>query len=304
MAIPDYQTIMLPLLQCISIQQEHAIKDVRLALMDKFTLSDEEKNEMLPSGKQRTFDNRVHWAKFYLMKAGLLDATRRGYIQITKEGDDALNQNLSEINNQYLAQFNKFNQFISNSQKSKKENVEQEDNALTTPEETLEAAFEDLRNELKAELLKTVLSCSASYFEHLVVDLLVSMGYGGTKREAGKVLGQSGDEGIDGTIKEDKLGLDIIYIQAKRWQIESTIGRPEIQKFAGALQGKRAKKGIFITTTSFSKEACNYVKQIDSKIILIDGDKLTDYLIDYNVGVETMSSYIVKKIDYDYFSED
>jgi restriction system protein len=306
MTIPNYQIIMLPALSCLSDGEEHSMKSLRESLLTKFNLSDEDRVEMLPSGKQKTFDNRVHWARFYMLKAGLLEATKRGYIQITQRGMDSLSQNLDKIDNDYLSQFDEFNQF-KNAKTSvgtmPKSGVKSGDTDVT-PEESLEIAFQDLHNELKEELLKTVLNCSPSYFEHLVVDLLVGMGYGGSRKEAGKVMGQSGDEGIDGIINEDKLGLDVIYIQAKRWQEKSSVGRPEIQKFAGALQGKRAKKGIFITTTTFTKEAVKYVEQIESKIILIDGFRLTDYLIDNNVGVETVSSFDVKKINTDYFIEE
>lgn len=301
MAIPDYQSIMLPLLRFAGDNQEHSLREAIETLAEEFNLTDEEKKELLPSGQQATFDNRVGWARTYMKKAGLLETTRRGYFQINERGLNVLKDKPEKINVQFLEQFKEFIEFRKKSNNNKKEST-QEELPLETPEESLESAYQKLREGLATELLQAVLKCSPTFFERLVVDLLVKMGYGGSRKEAGQALGKSGDGGIDGIIKEDKLGLDIIYIQAKRW--EGTVGRPEIQKFAGALQGQRARKGIFLTTSGFSKEAIEYVKYIDSKIILIDGTRLSEYMIDHNVGTSPIAAYEVKRIDSDYFIEE
>ncbi|MFP4298954.1 MAG: restriction endonuclease [Spirulinaceae cyanobacterium] len=301
MTIPDYQSIMLPLLELAGDRNEHSLREAIETLADEFKLTTSERKELLPSGQQAIFDNRVGWARTYLKKAGLLETTRRGYFRINERGLNVLQNKPPKINSKFLEQFDEYLEFRTK-RNSPKQELTQEEHPLETPEESLEAAYQKLREDLAAELLQTILQCSPTFFERLVVDLLIKMGYGGSRKEAGQALGKSRDGGIDGIIKEDKLGLDIIYIQAKRW--EGTVGRPEIQKFAGALQGNRAKKGIFLTTSGFSKEATEYVKYIDSKIILIDGDRLSEYMIDYNVGASPIASYEVKRIDVDYFLEE
>ena len=303
MAIPDYQSIMLPLLQLAADQQEHALRETIDALADDFNLTDEDRNELLPSGRQATFHNRVGWARTYLKKAGLLKSTRRGYYQITERGLSVLAEKPTAISAKFLKQFPEFQEFQSASKKAVPNNgPEEEEESKQTPEEILEQAVQSLNDSLAADLVQTIKECSPSFFEQLVVDLLVTMGYGGTRKDAGQTVGRSGDGGIDGIIKEDRLGLDVIYIQAKRW--ENPVGRPEIQKFAGALQGMRAKKGIFITTSSFTKEAWDYVSRIDSKIILINGHKLAAFMIEHNVGVSPAMTYVVKRIDTDYFADE
>lgn len=301
MAIPDYQSIMLPLLKFASDQKEHSINEAIKFLADQFNLSQDERKELLPSGQQEVFVNRVGWARTYLKKSGLLEAPRRGIIKINARGKKILDSNPNEINNKLLSQFDEFKQFKT---RRRKQNNDQDEIAvqIKTPEEAFESAYENLRNELANDILDHLKKCDPSLFEKIVIEVLVKMGYGGTLRDAGKAIGKSGDEGIDGIIKEDRLGLDIIYVQAKRW--DGNIGRPEIQKFAGALQGQRAKKGIFITTSNFSKDAIDFVSKIDSKIILIDGEQLSEYMIDFNVGVTTTSTYELKKIDSDYFLEE
>lgn len=300
MAVPDYQSIMLPLLQFAGDKQEHSLRETIEALADHFSLSSEERKQLLPSGRQATFDNRVGWARTYLAKSDLLQVTRRGYYCISERGLKVLQQKPQKIDNQFLRQYPEFLAFQSkNSQIA--ETDETMDDASQTPEEVMEEAYQQIRQDLASELLETVQGFSPAFFEKLVVDLLVKMGYGGTRKEAGKAVGSSGDEGIDGIINEDRLGLDVVYIQAKKWQ--DTVTRPEIQKFAGALQGQRAKKGIFITTSTFSQGARDYVSRIDSKIILIDGEILTQLMIDYNVGVNVVASYELKRIDLDYFTE-
>ena len=302
MAIPDYQSIMLPLLEYIRDQKEHSLRQTISGLADYFGLSKDERRELLPSGQQAILDNRVAWAKTYLKKAGLLEATRRGFFKISDRGLSVLQQNPTKIDNRFLDRFEEFQSFRSKKNSEKSDTLQSEDDKEQTPEEALENAYQNLRNELATELLTRLKSSPPALFEKTVVDLLVKMGYGGSRKDAGKAIGKSSDEGIDGIIKEDRLGLDAIYIQAKRW--ENTVGRPEIQKFAGALQGQRARKGIFITTSEFSREAHDYVSKIDTKIVLIDGEQLTQYMIDFDLAVTPVSKYEVKRIDSDYFIEE
>lgn len=295
MAIPDYQTVMLPLLKYVGDGEEHSLRDTIEALAERFQLSPEERKELLPSGQQATFDNRVGWARTYMKKAGLVETTRRGHFRITERGKEALREDPATINVVFLERYPEFIEF----RQARRERNDKIHEAILaqeqTPEESLEAAYQKLRDGLATELLQTVMQCSPTFFERLVIDLLVKMGYGGSRKEAGQAVGRTSDGGIDGIIKEDRLGLDIIYIQAKRW--ESTVGRPEIQKFAGALQGQRARKGIFITSSNFTKEATEYVSMIDSKIILIGGTQLANLMIDHGVGVSPMAVYEVKRID-------
>jgi len=303
MPIPDYQTLMLPLLRQVADQHEYKFRDLIEALATEFQLSEAERKEMLASGQQPIFDNRVGWARTYLKKAGLLDSTRRGYLTISPQGVTALKQNPARIDVKFLRQFPTFLEFHSagRSYNEEEPNIEP---SIQTPEELLDQAYQRIRKDLAAELLSKVLELSPAFFERLVVELLVKMGYGGSIQDAGKAVGRSGDEGIDGTIKEDKLGLDIIYIQAKRWKPGNVVGRPEIQKFVGALAGQGAKKGIFITTSSFTREALDYSPRNETKIVLIDGEYLAQLMIDYNLGCATDQVYEVKKVDGDYFGEE
>lgn len=305
MAIPAFQSCMLPLLRFAADGQEHQLKVAVEHLAREFKLTEQELNEFLPSGQQPVFINRLGWARSYMKKAGFLVYPRRGYFQITELGQTVLKENPPEINIKYMEKFPEFQEFWGK-YRSKKDSGEEAPAIVEpdmapgqTPHEALESAYERLRSEIAAELLQTLRASDPSLFENIVVELLVKMGYGGSRKDAGKAIGRSGDEGIDGVIKEDHLGLDSIYIQAKRW--EATVGRPEIQKFAGALQGQRARKGIFITTSEFSREAQDYVSRIDSKIVLIDGKSLARLMIDFNVGVTSVATYEVKKIDSDYF---
>ena len=306
MAIPDYQTLMLPVLKVASDRKEHKFRDAVELLADEFSLSSEERNELLPSGNQPLFNNRVGWARSYLKQAGLLAAPKRGFFTITERGLELLATNPSEINTETLSQYPEFLEFRNRRKPSKEmgDSGESEKAAesLHTPEDALASAYQKLRKSLESELLTIVKEASPSFFEKLVVDLLVNMGYGGNRQDAGKALGKSGDGGIDGIINEDRLGLDVIFIQAKRW--EGPVGRPEIQKFAGALQGQRAKKGVFITSSSFTKAAEEYVSLIDTRIILIDGERLGRLMVDHNVGVSTVGKYEVKKVDSDYFDNE
>lgn len=303
MPIPDYQSCMLPLLRYASDASEHTLKEAVAALAAEFRLTEEEKREHLPSGQQTVILNRVSWARTYLKKAGLLSSPRRGCLLITECGQSVLRKNPPAIDVSFLEQFPQFIEFKA-LRHEKAEASPVVASTLSrdvgkTPDEALEAAYNRLRSELAAEILTTIKVSEPALFEEIVVDLLVKMGYGGSRLDAGQAIGRSGDEGIDGIIKEDRLGLDVIYVQAKRWA--ATVGRPEIQKFAGALDGQRAKKGIFITTSDFSKDAEKYVLQIDKKIILIDGQAMAGHMIDFGVGVIPVSTYEVKKIDLDYF---
>ncbi len=304
--IPDYQSLMLPLLKLVSDGKEHKYRDLIESLAIEFKISEDERKELLASGNQAVFDNRVGWAKTYLKKAGLLDSPKRAIFIITQTGIDTLNKKPSRVDAKYLRQFPAFIEF----QNASRNGNEIEDDISTvilneqTPEESLDVAYQRIRKSLAAELLNKVIELSPAFFERLVVELLVKMGYGGSIKDAGKAMGRSGDEGIDGTIKEDKLGLDIIYIQAKRWKPGNVVGRPEIQKFVGALAGQGAKKGIFITTSNFTKDALEYMPRNETKIVLIDGVQLTQLMIDYNLGCTTQQVYEIKKIDGDYFGEE
>lgn len=302
--IPDFQTLMLPVLKEVSDGQEHKICDVVNSLAKKFSLGDEELTIMISSGTQSVFYNRISWAKTHLKKARLIESETKGTIKITERGKQVLQEKPTRIDIKFLKKFDEFVEFRtkSNSKKEKPEIETDYDNQ--TPEELIETAFQDFQKSLAEDLLEKIRNVSPSFFEKLVVALLVKMGYGGSIKDAGKAVGKTGDEGIDGIIKEDKLGLDVIYVQAKRWKENNIIGRPEIQKFVGALAGQGAKKGIFITASSFSKEALEYKPMNDTKVILIDGMELANYMIEYNLGVAPLHNYELKKIDSDYFDEE
>ncbi|NET57593.1 MAG: restriction endonuclease [Symploca sp. SIO2E6] len=302
MSIPDYQSIMLPLLCFASDEKEHSLREAIDALAKKFTLSQQERKELLPSGRQSTFDNRVGWARTYLTKAGLLQTTRRGYFRISQRGLKVRQSNLKKVDDNFLSQFPEFVEFKYPKRRLSEDTNELESNSASTPEEVLEIAIKRVNQNLVSELLQIIKTCSPAFFEKLVIDLLVKMGYGGTRQDAARQVGGSGDGGIDGIIKEDPLGLDVVYIQAKLW--EYPVGRPEIQKFVGALQGVRARKGVFMTTSTFTREAQEYIRLIDSKIVLIDGETLAQFMIEHNVGVNPVASYEVKRIDSDYFTDE
>ncbi|WP_445626882.1 restriction endonuclease [Nostoc sp. DSM 114167] len=302
MAIPDYQKIMLPLLKYALDGQEHSIREAIGALADQFNLSEDERKELLPSGQQPLFDNRVGWARTYLKKAGLLATPKRGYFEITEQGINVTRQSLQEIDVQFLSQFSEFINFKSSKKQDNKINPDFDEISEKTPQESIELGYQKIRNELEIDLINRIKTISSDFFEIIVIDLLIKMGYGGSRRDAGKAIGKSRDGGIDGIIKEDKLGLDVVYIQAKRWDA-NVISRPEIQKFVGALYGQRAKKGVFITTSKFTQDAKNYVADIDIKVVLIDGQELAQLMIDNNIGVSIVSVYEIKKIDSDYFTD-
>ena len=298
--IPDFQSLMLPLLRYAADGKEYSLREAIEALADEFHLSDAERRELLPSGSQSAFDNRVGWSRTYLKKAGLLSSPRRSYFQITSRGQEVLASNPARINIGFLRQFPEFLEFQRGQSKDSEVSIA-DGTELITPEESIESAYQRARATLAADLLQTIKDCSPDFFERLVVDLLVRMGYGGTRKDAGRAIGRSGDGGIDGIINEDRLGLDVVYIQAKRWD-STSVGRPEIQKFAGALQGQRARKGIFLTTSTFSKDAQEFVSRIESKIVLMDGETIAQLMIDYGVGVNTVATYELKRVDSDYFT--
>ncbi|MFP3042117.1 restriction endonuclease [Treponema primitia] len=303
MYIPDFQSIMLPLLEIASDKKNHEFRDVIEILTKRFKLTDEQKQELLPSGKQPIFENRTGWAKTHLKKAGLLNYPKRGCIEITERGISVLEEKPEKIDMKFLKRFDEYNEFLNLTNQNKTEDETIHDIENHTPEELIETAFQNIKRTLADEILEKIRNVTPTFFERLVVDLLVKMGYGGSIKDAGKAIGKTNDEGIDGTIKEDKLGLDIIYIQAKRWKEGNVVGRPEIQKFVGALAGQGAKKGIFITASSFSKEALEYAPKNETKIIMIDGIQLAELMIEYNVGVSNQQIYEIKKMDSDYFGE-
>lgn len=304
MAIPDYQSVMLPLMRFSADGKEHRVREAIEHLAAEFRLSDQERAELLPSGSTTVFENRVGWARTYLKQAGLLRSQKRGVFQITDVGQALLAENPVRIDTALLERYEPFRAF--KARRRAKDPVAESTDGSTegadsdlTPEDALAAAYKKLRRDLEAELLEQVKTSSPAFFERLVVDLLVAMGYGGSRQDAGKAIGRGRDEGIDGIIKEDRLGLDTIYIQAKRW--EGVVGRPEIQKFAGALQGQRAHKGVFLTTSSFTRDAEEYAGNITSRIILIDGETLAGLMVDHNVGVSRVGMYELKRLDSDYF---
>lgn len=298
--IPDYQLIMLPLLKVLEDRQEHTLRELIETLSEQFNLTNEEQKELLPSGKQARFDNRVGWARTHLKKAGLLESTGRGRFWITQQGLELLITNPQDITSKTLEKYPGYLEFINRLPQSSPTELTKDTELEQTPEELIELGYQTLQEQLEQEILKIIKVRSARFFEKVVLDLLIAMGYGGSRADAGKAVGQTGDGGIDGIIKEDRLGLDIIYLQAKRW--EGTVGRPIVQAFAGSLEGFRAKRGVLITTSKFSKEAQDYVNRIEKRIILIDGEELAKLMIEYDVGVGESARYVIKKLDQDYFN--
>ena len=303
--IPKYEEIMLPFLKYLADGKEHGLSETHDALAEQFKLNDDELRELLPSGRQPVFRNRVGWARTYLKKAGLVTSPKRAHFRISDNGLSLLKENPNEITSKFLTRYDDFVEFQS-IKKDKKDNgsllqPHLVDNADQTPEESLEYAYQKLHSELSKEVLDIVKSCSPAFFEKIVIDLLITMGYGGSRKDAGQAMGKSGDGGIDGIINEDKLGLDVIYLQAKRW--DNAVPVKEIRDFTGALASKKAKKGIFITTSSFPNSVYEFVGQVEYKIILIDGERLANLMIEHSIGLSTVNTYHVKTIDSDYFEE-
>lgn len=300
MAVPDFQSWLLPLLTRLADGEIHRMSDLYEQLAEDLNLSDADRSERLPSGAQQTYMNRIAWARTYLKKAGLVQAPGRSQVQITDRGRDTLSESHTRLTTAYLKKFPEFQEFHS---VKPRPNLTAEDPQSNgdedTPQESLERVYQQLQNELAIDLLDRVKQSPPSFFEKLVVDLLVAMGYGGSREGAGRTVGKSGDGGIDGVINEDRLGLDVVYLQAKRW--EGSVGRPVVQAFAGSLEGVRANKGVLITTSTFTTDATIYVQQISKKIVLIDGKQLAKYMIQHGVGVDVEVRYDVKRIDNDYF---
>lgn len=303
MTVPGFQDFMYPFLKQLEDGKEYKLQDLYVLLAKHFNLTEEDIAEKLPSGKQTLLENRIGWARTYLKKSGLIKVVRRAVFKITEEGLKVINDpNLKRIDRKFLTRYESFNEFINNTSHNKKAPKES-DEGEQTPLELIDYNYNILKNELQELLLEKILECSPAFFEHLIVDLIVAMGYGGSVNDAGRAIGKTGDEGIDGIIKEDVLGLDMIYLQAKRWKVDSTVSRPDIQGFVGSLVGKKASKGIFITTAKFSKEARNYAESIDKRVILIDGKELTHLMFKYNVGVSDENTFTIKKVDLDFFEE-
>lgn len=301
MAVPDYETLMLPVIKHLADGKPHKRPEVTRAMADEFQLSEDERKQLLPSGKVTVIGGRTGWAMTYLKQAGVLQTPTRGVYVLADRGRNLLTEAPDLVDAKYLERFPEFIEFR-NRRHTSKGTGKVPGQPERPAEEVLEEAYDILRKELQAEILQRVKSASPEFFEQLVVELLVSMGYGGSLKDAGKAVGRSGDEGIDGIVKEDRLGLDVIYLQAKRW--ENVVSRPEIQKFAGALQGHRAKKGVFITTSTFSQEAKTYSANIDNKIVLIDGHQLAELMFEHNLGLSTEQLYEVKRIDGDFFTDE
>lgn len=298
--IPDFQSIMLPLLKSFKESEIKSSKELRFNMVNHFNITEEEQKEKIPSGKQFTYSNRIAWAISYLKMAELIFSPKRGSYRITEEGVNVLKSPPEKITISFLKQFENFSK---NRNPERDESIEQDEKITEkTPDELIEIGYKQIKNELSLQLLNQIKDDSPYFFEKLVLDLLLKMGYGGSEIDNGELTQKGSDEGIDGIIKEDRLGLDKIYIQAKKW--ENNVGRPEIQKFVGALQGKRAKKGIFITNSTFSKDAYDYAQNLDVAVLLIDGKKLAEYMIENELGVTLKQNYKIFNVDTDYFNED
>lgn len=306
MPVPDYQQFMLPLLRVVAERGPIKASDYYAAVADATSLTTEDREQLLPSGTQAAYKNRIGWAGTYLVKAGLLERPKRGFLDITPLGRQVLSSTPSRIDNEVLREYESFREFESLSGTRSNHAAPSwpptDDVDGLSPDEQLLVSYRQLRRSLADDLLTLVKAAPPAFFEQLVVDLLVRMGYGGSLDDAGKAIGKSGDGGIDGIIKEDRLGLDFVYIQAKRW--DGVVGRPQIQGFAGSLEGQRARKGVFITTSSFTDNARDYVKFIEKRIVLIDGAELASLMLDYGIGVTDVATYKVQRIDPTYFGEE
>ena len=303
MAVPDYQTLMLPVLR-FGASGEVSVRECIERLAEEFRLTDQERDELLPSGRQTTFANRIHWARTYLSKAGLLENTKRGHFKITPRGKGILDQKIIKITNEFLTQFEEFNQFRAKRNKDNEASSEKAMASEATPEEQLETALEEIENWLWADLLDRVVATAPTFFERIVVDLMLAMGYGGSRPAAGRRLGRTGDGGIDGIINEDTLGLDVIYLQAKRYSLGSAIGVEKVREFAGSLIERGATKGVFVTTSHFAKGAIEFAERIPQRLILIDGERLTALMIRHGVGVRTVRQIEFRRTDTDYFEDE
>lgn len=309
MALPDLQDLMLPVLRAFLDGNEHATRDVRTHVTEVLGLTEAEASERVPSGRQTRMANRVAWAHVYLKQAGLLESPRRGVYRITERGRAVLAAPPDRITTKFLLQFAEFQAFKDKEQADESSegsgaaNIAGSDAPELTPDEQVRVGHRRQRAALSAQLLERVKEVSPAFFESIVVQTLVAMGYGGTEEDAARVVGRSGDGGIDGIIKEDRLGLESIYLQAKRYT-SGTVGRPEIQQFAGALQGQRARKGVFITTSTFTRDAVEYARGLQNTIVLVDGPQLAELMIDYGIGVSEVQTIRLMKLDEDWFGEE
>ena len=306
MGIPKYNEFMLPVLKLVKDKDEISMKKVVENMGKEFNLTEQELKEKYDNNERKTvFYDRVHWARTYLKKAKLLKSPKRGYVQITDRGQEVLNSGITEIDRKYLLQFPAFKKFttIKTDKEDSKETQTLDEISEGTPIETIESAVGEINEGLKEELLENILKASPAFFEGLVIDLLINLGYGGSKKEAGRAFKTTRDGGVDGIIKEDNLGLDVIYTQAKRFK-DQTVSEPQIRDFVGALEGKKAKKGIFITTSTFTKSAKDYIKGIGKKIVFIDRDKLLKLMVETGTGLNDEETYTIKKINTDYFEEE
>ena len=306
MAVPDFQSLMVPVLKACADGTTIKAAEVSHRVATALSLTEADLAELLPSGKGKLFYDRAAWARSYLTHAGLLRQPKRAFYEITDRGRQALAANLDRIDTKYLKQFPEFQVFIAPSKPAGTtgDGTKGTDHGDSdqSPLEMIEGGYASMRAELAANLIDQVKACSPEFFEQLVVDLLVAMGYGGSRADAGHAVGGSGDGGIDGIIKEDRLGLDAIYLQAKRW--EANVGRPTVQSFAGSLDGQQARRGVMITTSQFTQEAHDFVAKIEKKIVLIDGPRLAELMIDFGIGVTEVASYSIKRLDSDYFEAD
>lgn len=304
MPLPDYQTLMLPVLE-IAANGEISVPLAEAEIARRFSLSQFEREEMLPSGKQRILHNRIHWAKFYLSKAGLVESPRRGRFTISEAGRALLKAPPKKLDTQFLLSIQKFKEFYQSEDSAGTGSAPSEQPVQTaTPEETVESAYNASVNALRTELLERILQNSPAFFEGLIVDLLVAMGYGGSHRNAAAQLGRSGDGGVDGVINEDTLGLDRVYVQAKRYGAGTSVGRPDVQAFTGSLVGLGATKGVFVTTSTFSSQAIEFASRIPQRVVLIDGRRLTELMIEHSVGVRLSRTIEFKRLDEDFFSDE
>ncbi len=300
MSIPKYEEITLPLLEFAKDEEEHSLSEAYQYISEYFDLTDEERNKYFESGNEKIINNRVRWAKQYLKKAGLVESPKRAHFEITNRGLKVLDENPDRIDNDFLERFESFREWKEKEGSGERE-IEKETGEGKSPEEVIDSRFKKMKDSLIDDILEEVMNSSPSFFEELVVDLIMEMGYGGSRKEAGEAIGGTGDEGIDGIVKDDRLGLDKIYIQAKRW--ENNVGSREVREFIGALEDKGGKKGILITTSDFTKDA-KEVAGRNSKIVLVDGEELARLMIETDLGVTTNSVYKIKDVDTDYFSEE
>jgi restriction system protein len=305
MSVPDYQSLMLPVLSVCPPNGEIYIGAVVDRLAEQLGLTPEDRAELLPSGKQTLFSNRVHWSKTYLNKAGLIESTRRGHFKITARGQQVIDSHPKRIDNLFLSQFDEFRQFRERSSQGTAEGQNPSTPAFVTstetPDEIMRIAHRQIEASLAQELLDRIRVAPADFFERLIVRLLLSMGYGGSVAEAGRALGRSGDDGVDGVMDQDALGLDRVYIQAKRYAIGNNIGSPAIRDFFGSLDRHKATKGLFVTTSIFSTAARETAEFLSKRIVLIDGEQLATLMIRHNVGCRVEDTLYIRKIDEDFF---